>query len=532
MKDQRSSCRLRRQQPTRVGELVPFATDLVRAVAPAVYDAVYDAVVPTVCVAILDHTRPGNALKVIARVCVRRLASMTAGTDVPAIMYSPLPAYPTGRATPEAVRAEKVLDEQVAADRARQQAAKQKRERADAANQGAKQQARSAKPGAATERARQRLKNARRAADNAAREEAAAGRGGDLDGLRMTFRSFNDLALLQRTRGITFSEADFQAMFRPMLRAWTRAAADTPLSTFTLVNNNWTQNVFHTKLMRAAAAFKMPEAARMHATTRDVGAVSGLLRAMSMETAADTGAELLFESMRIDYTDANGYEIRVYDKNNATPLNDYTFRCEVGDYSCATPRQLMQKCTSHEHFVVGDGKLLLTQYTMCDIGSENLKTYSIMSELQQAPPLQPDERVQVMAGLNWKIPGEKPTRAPGGKSDWWYDDRHTQEKHEVRWRLGKVWRTIDRSHALMNNVRWQLQKSNGDWVKLHTDRALLTKIETEYLAGRRMLSYASAYHKPNPDLHKFVVDFGEMHQVDIFFPADPGRRNKIRRLAT
>lgn len=519
------SRRLRRQQPTRVGELVPFATDLVRAVAPAVYGAV----VPTVCVAILDHTRP---LEVIARVCVRRLAGMTAGTDIPALTYSPLPAYPTGRATLEAVRAEKVLDEQVAADRARQQAAKQRRARADAAGRFAKQQAGSARSGAAKKRAKERVKRARRAADNAAREEAAAGREGDLDGLRTTFRSFNDLAMLQRTRGITFSVADFQALFRPMLRAWTRAAADTSLSTFTLVNNNWTQNVFHTKLMRAADAFKMPEAARMYATTRDVGAVSGLLRAMSMETAADTGAKLLFESMRIDYTDANGYEIRVYDKNNATPLNDYTFRCETGDYSCATPRQLMQKCASHEHFVVGDGKLLLTQYTVCDIGSENLKTYSIMSELQQAPPLQPDEKVQVMAGLNWKIPGEKSTAAPGGKSDWWYDDRHTQEKHEVRWRLGKVWRTIDRSHALMNNVQWQLQKSNGEWKELHTDKDLLKDIEAEYLEGRRMLSYAKAYHKPSPDFHKFVIDFGEMHQVDIFFPADPRRRNKIRRLAT
>jgi hypothetical protein len=338
----------------------------------------------------------------------------------------------------------------------------------------------------------------------------------ELEGRRIKFGSFNDLAKLRKT-GISFSEADFQAIFAPMIASWT---SNPKFKSLSLFNNNWTQNIFHTKIMETAKMRGVPGVIRSRKTTFSANAIPGIIRDMSEAVNPDG---IMFESVRIDYTEAKGYEIIVYGKRQAVPLDAYIYKCEKA-LDCATPEQLMEMCDAHEHFVIGGGTILLTQFTECKIGS-TVKTYSIATEIQQAPDVQAGERMQEM-WFDPANPQSSPGTAPSTGDDWWYVADASVDT--VVWRTA-AWDRIDRSNALPLG-RWELQRGNGSWQPLHTDAAVLASVEEAYLSGRRMLPYAMKYHKPVADNHQYVIDFGEMHQTDIYFPADPRRSNKIRRV--
>lgn len=354
------------------------------------------------------------------------------------------------------------------------------------------------------------------------RENTKKKRGPVKRGQTVQFRSFNDLAKITRLTNAEFSKRDFQVLFAPMIKAWTE---NPNFKKMTIVNNNWTQNKFHTKLLLTERAYKMPDVSRLLRSTFKKEDVPSIIRDMYLETEASSD-DLVMESLRIDFSEDNGFEVRLYDKKKATKLDEYTFLCEKA-LECATKKQLMQKCKHHEHFVVAEGTILLTQLTDCDIGSENLKTYSVAETIQETPPVQTFESVHTIEKFDPTRPEKSPASAPYETQDYWYDAKNTEESGTIRWRTAE-WKKIDRSEEAPLK-RWEMQRSNGEWVPLHVDEEVLKNIETAYMEGRRMLPYHLKYKKPRPDRHEFVIDFGEMHQIDIFFPADVNRQNKIRR---
>jgi hypothetical protein len=120
-------------------------------------------------------------------------------------------------------------------------------------------------------------------------------------------------------------------------------------------------------------------------------------------------------------------------------------------------------------------------------------------------------------------PGVCPPRGTG--NDWWFDMNTPCGPTSV----GKkaVWRTgarplTDRSKLRGTAHIWEVQSaSRGHWYPIHTDKRFLARIEEIYVSGQQYLPYAEQYAKPNPDNHRYVIDFEHMKQIDVFFPCDP-----------
>ena len=72
--------------------------------------------------------------------------------------------------------------------------------------------------------------------------------------------------------------------------------------------------------------------------------------------------------------------------------------------------------------------------------------------------------------------------------------------------------------------------SKNAWQALN-DEATMRKIEADYMDGMPQLSMKNKFTKyPDPDRHKYYVDFKTMKQIDWFFPRDSSHAKDVRRL--
>jgi hypothetical protein len=304
------------------------------------------------------------------------------------------------------------------------------------------------------------------------------------------------------------------------------------------VSFNRNQNLFHSKLVDVTGRPWLRELERIH--NNPIWLTSGLPSVIRTQDVnripAIIGEEIV--KMSTKNTEFNNFAV-VHNQNSYVVTmygvrTDVPFRCERAN-ECATPEDIFIDCASHEHFVIGNGALRLTQMTECARGN-NVKTFSVITEVASPPDVLPDEQTIELEYNPWSLSDHVGmpviiTREPS-PVDYWYDFAFAKEndRDSVRWRSAP-WNTVDRSSlSRLNSPKWEFfRASQNRWEPLHTDPSVLQTIETGFADGRRQLPYNSMYSPPTPNGHMFMIDYELMVQFDVDFPVDPRRTSKIRR---